>query len=97
MNHAMKAALEAALHDILAMSPEEFLAAADQNMTGEVFDFFMSTGKFHEFDLKSLEPLHVQFAEAMPEKIVLMLSQMRGHNPIVCKDLFDAESFAMAA
>lgn len=97
MNHAMKAALDAALHDILAMSPEEFLAAAEQNMSGEVFDFFMSTGKFHEFDLKSLELLQVQFAEAMPQKIVTMLSQMRGHNSLICKDLFDAESFALAA
>lgn len=97
MNREMKAALEAALQDILAMSPEEFLVAADKTMSGDVFDFLMTTGKFESFDLKQLEPLQIQFAEAMPEKIVDMLTSMRVYNTHVNINIFDSDDYALAA
>ncbi|BBW86985.1 hypothetical protein U4K77_24455 [Klebsiella pneumoniae] len=97
MNREMKAAMEAALQDILAMSPEDFLAAANKTMSGDVFEFLMSTGKFESFDLKQIEPHQIQFAEAMPEKIVDMLTKMRVYEARVNVDTFDSDDFALAA
>lgn len=97
MNREMKAAMDAALKDILAMSPEEFLAAAHESMSGEIFDFFMTTGKFESFDIKNLDPLQVQFAEVMPEKMVSMLSKMRAHNSQLTVGVFETVEFALAA
>lgn len=97
MNREMKAAMEAALQDILAMSPEDFLAAANKTMSGDVFDFLMLTGKFKSFDLKQLEPHQIQFAEAMPEKIVNMLTKMRVYDARVNVVTLESDEYALAA
>lgn len=97
MNREMKAAMDAALQDILAMSPEDFLAAANKTMSGDIFEFLMSTRKFESFDLKQLEPHQIQFAEAMPEKIVDMLKKMRVYDVRANAISFDSTNFALAA
>ncbi|ANZ87074.1 hypothetical protein [Citrobacter freundii] len=97
MNREMRAAMEAALQDILAMSPEEFLAAADKTMSGDIFDFLMLSGKFESFDLKQLEPHQIQFAEAMPEKIVDMLTKMRVYDARVNVITLESDEYALAA
>lgn len=65
MNREMKAALSDALNEILSMSPEEFLAEARSVQSGAVYEFFMDSKRFAEFDISELEQLHMSFSEPL--------------------------------
>lgn len=97
MNREMKAALDAALAEILALSPEEFLREAKDNMSGDVFDFFIQTRKFEEFDLKEIEPLQLHFAETMPVYLVNMISGVQMHRASTLDRAINTENYALAA
>lgn len=70
MNREMKAALDDALSEILAMSSEQFLAEARSINSGAVYEFFMDSKRFAEFDISELEPLQLLFSETMALKTV---------------------------
>lgn len=71
MNHEMKAALNNALSEILSLTPEQLLAEAGKIESGDVYEFFMGSRKFADFDVSELEPLQLHFSETMPEKTVM--------------------------
>ncbi|URG53044.1 hypothetical protein IG605_001305 [Pectobacterium quasiaquaticum] len=97
MNREMKAALDAALIEILAMSPDEFLKEASDSMSGDVCNMLLQSRKFESFDIKALEPLQLNMAEAMPKYLVTMFSNVKMHNSVSANQVLDTETFALAA
>ncbi|ANK40692.1 hypothetical protein ACP7HA_003004 [Klebsiella pneumoniae] len=77
MNRKMKAALDAALKDILSLSPEEFLKEARECREGDVFSFLKKSEKFKDFDVSTLEPLSLHFSEVMTEDLVTLFSTVK--------------------
>lgn len=77
MNREMKAALEAALKDILSLSPEDFLRETHEHMGGDVFEFLIQSGKFKDFDISNLEPLFLHFSEVMTEDLVTTFAHVK--------------------
>lgn len=97
MNREMKAALDAALVEILAMSPNEFLKEASDSMSGDVCNILLQSRKFESFDIKALEPLQLNLAESMPKYLVTMFSTVKMHNSAPANQVLDTQKFALAA
>lgn len=102
MNRKMKAALDAALKDLLSLSPEEFLREAQECREGDVFSFLKKSNKFKDFDVNTLETLSLHFSEVMTEDLVTLFSNVKltSSNSLNIDDIlaFEAEpEFALAA
>lgn len=48
MHNKMKEALSSALNEILSLTPEQLIEEVDKIDSGEVYDFFMESGKFSQ-------------------------------------------------
>lgn len=48
MHSEMKKALSSALDQILSLTPEQLLEEAEKIDSGDIYDFFMESGKFSE-------------------------------------------------
>lgn len=77
MNRRMKAALDAALQDILSLTPEEFLKEARECREGDVSSFLKKSEKFKDFDVNTLEPLSLHFSEVMTEDLVTLFATVK--------------------
>lgn len=53
MHNKMKEALSSALNEILSLTPEQLIEEVDKIDSGEVYDFFMESGKFSEENINS--------------------------------------------
>lgn len=53
MHNKMKEALSSALNEILSLTPEQLIEEVDKIDSGEVYDFFMESGKFSQENINS--------------------------------------------
>ena len=79
------------------MSPEEFLAEAKKSQDGSVYDFFMDSHKFADFDIKELEPLQILFSEVISQKTIKCLSETALHDSQHPKLSLEFAGYALAA